>query len=116
MIKKIGIYIWGLLIIILIAKQFFSAREEENKIIDDVYAVQFSGKVKLISLNRGFNVMLSNETKYFNLNGAQNDTVALSEIITWGDSLSKQAKSAIIILKSKSNGHITRWRLPLGKK
>lgn len=115
MIKKIGIYIWGLLIIILIAKQFFSARKEASKIIDDVYAIQFSGNVKLISLNRGFKVMLSNETKYFNLNGAQNDTAALSEIITWGDSLSKQAKSSIIILKSKSTGHITRWRLPLEK-
>ena len=109
--KKIGIF--GLLIIILLAKQFFSSKKEAAKIVDDIYPIGFSGKVEVILNNRGFKVKLKNESKFFNFSGICNDTACLAQDITWGDSLFKKANSNIIFLKANIGGEVSKWKLPV---
>ena len=79
--KKVGIWIFGLLIIVLLAKQFFASKKETALIEDDIYPIGFSDEVETILTNRGFNVKLKNEFKFFNLSGTCNDTACLAQIL-----------------------------------
>ena len=110
--KKVGIWIFGLLIIVLLAKQFFASKKETAMIEDDIYPIGFSDEVETILTNKGFNVKLKNEFKFFNLSGTCNDTACLAQNITWRDSLFKKANSNIIILKANISGKVSKWKLP----
>jgi hypothetical protein len=110
--KKIGIWIFALLIIILLAKQLFSYKKAAATVVDNIYPIGFSGKVEVILNNRGFKIKLKDESKFFNFSGTCNDTACLAQNITWGDSLFKKPNSNIIILKTNSGRKVSKWKLP----
>jgi hypothetical protein len=109
--KKLLIACLPILIIIILIGQFFSYKRESSKIISGIFPIAFSGKVELIFNNRGFQVKLKGIPGRIDLNGASNDSSALSEVITLGDSLWKKSNSKTVMLK-KADGAITEWTLP----
>jgi hypothetical protein len=106
-----------ILAVALLLKNIFpNAKSRERYLKADVYHIYFNGVVKFIDEGRGFKVGLKNDSFYYDLDGTCNDTACLEQNITWGDTLSKQANSDTIILKSKSNGKLSIWKLPANNK
>jgi hypothetical protein len=108
-----------ILLTLLVLRHIFPPKDKDPRyLVANVYRSHFNGIVNFIDEGRGFKVGLKNETICYDLSGTGNDTdtVGLAQTITWGDMLSKQANSDTIILKSKSNGKVSIWKLPADNK